>query len=1081
MTTSAGITIDFYHDKAALTAGTKKFTLDEELPMPKNSTIKTWKWSRHTLVNYGSFSCTIFYNMDAMPVYPGMIIMVYLHGELHWKGRIFEKPTVTKRFKNNLLDEISISGKGVFYDIEGKQFTAADVDAEDNYSNIDTNAYELLTELFMKTEFGSYFTGSNVALASNASGGGCTEMEFNTGWVDVENIDISRQFSNVDAIDVLRLVRDNYNGTKDLLTEQEYIYWVDSNDRFQLTQRSAETLYRFNMVSSIEVDNTTWDIDYRNFKTTYDNNIINSVTVNDTEMVLTGVSETLRQASINTGGTKRNLKPYAINNKNITPAEFLKVYKGIGLNLSMPLVTHSYRLNPYKWRWHPINPANLSGNYGVNIDGVDYITEPVISLEYEYSTVGVVVTVKTGVTRASIDARLRAVIEQEKDQSLEPDPADDTPPTVSLDDSDEIATAKEYKKAKANFRLKGTATDDNGVTDVKFYVSKLTTPPSTWSGYVLIGSANFVEPTETTEGYYIYNQNDGYRDLADSPHDFTRGTIFRIKMTATDPSVNLGDDVKEYQLETEAKSFSVSLDKDAEADETEEPNNFFVADNFMLRFDAGDLDVGDDGFTCAIKIENYAGGWSSLDVTKVDEDTEHYWTTEVITKPAKGYHTVVRVIQTTRYGEVTTKLYHVAGIEKTPSIGVSIAIADPDTAADAATVSAPEFTDDIEFKVSIKSGDWLVEEGDVQFNIYYKAFSTTVAYKTIKHDTTPYSLAEDPVDSGIFICTTIISSEGGLGLAPGLYYAVARTRARKYYFTSPAAPATSTKLPKFATQDPEDAWIEGPPNFFEIVGATRRTRRILLEETKVDPNKVEIDDHTDRLPAAETGTAVLYDGDTKKAQTFFFDDIINPAPDGGDAGHFSTNDALEGSPTWTRMAAGNVPGTTDSEFTVNNNQSAGQYTSLKLDSNHSTNKCIIRYDSTGAVLQFSEDNGATYRGLASDSIGKVFTVLYELRVNASDGSLTFTKDPDVTPVVLFKISNQGELTVYDGIYVDADETHDLAAQALRFADAYLSGTVNALDFKSTNDGGTTEIGRLEGDVANNILIPHNMANGFENG
>jgi len=83
---------------------------------------------------------------------------------------------------------------------------------------------------------------------------------------------------------------------------------------------------------------------------------------------------------------------------------------------------------------------------------------------------------------------------------------------------------------------------------------------------------------------------------------------------------------------------------------------------------------------------------------------------------------------------------------------------------------------------------------------------------------------------------------------------------------------------------------------------------------------------------------------------------------------------------------------------------------------------------------------------------------YKLYVSSTDGSITYTKDPTGTPLVLFKITNAGAITTSGDIGPDTDATNDLGSATMQYANAYFSDKIECNEVKVS--GTTSNISPL---------------------
>jgi hypothetical protein len=624
-------------------------------------------------------------------------------------------------------------------------------------------------------------------------------------------------------------------------------------------------------------------------------------------------------------------------------------------------------------------------------------------------------------------------------------------PRVKLIESEPVAHTKTYKKIKSPIYLGCYAKDDNPIDTAKFYLSKYDTQQSSWGAYTLIGDGTYQNPPDSeSEGYYEYDQSNGYYDLIISG-GLVRGDIFRIKSVSKDLAGNAGEDIKEYQLDADPPAIHVSVDiPDTQTEQFNAPSVIEVssAEGFRLKI------IVDDQSVLSTPTCTYSN--QSVSVSKVDSGDEHYYITDNISKPNKGEYKVAVITVTNQFGKETKSVHYVKGVEK-QGLGNMVSVKDPSTSASGDTASIPEFTDQLEFLMQFKDDFYKVTAADVKFKIY--SVSGTLV-KTLTDLTTP-AITESPVGSGIFKCTSYVGtvSEGGIGLSDGIYSISAEVTKKETY------------IDELGVSHDGSYVQEGEKTQFQIAGIT----------TYYDHKntKAKVTDHDTRLPSAEKGAKHGWnDGqDDVTSEVKFFS---SGAPDSGGPGWFVTKDNRFSS-NWIRVSADQT-GTPDNEFTINNDQSSGQYITLTFSTDTSGSDIgKIRYDQTNKKIEMSVDDGTNWTDVAtgvSDSILKdVSGTTYKLRVDATTGDLIFNDGTNN----LFKVATTGTVTVYSDILPGTDDSYDLGGTTKKFANAYIGNVTYTMDTTFTDDGGTTEYGKLESDAVNNQVIPHNIAIGFMDG
>jgi len=248
---------------------------------------------------------------------------------------------------------------------------------------------------------------------------------------------------------------------------------------------------------------------------------------------------------------------------------------------------------------------------------------------------------------------------------------------------------------------------------------------------------------------------------------------------------------------------------------------------------------------------------------------------------------------------------------------------------------------------------------------------------------------------------------------------------------------------------------------------------------RLDETDVTVADHDDRLPAAEQEANKDWTSGQNqyRAQLKFFP--TGSAPDGGGAGWFATKDNLiQGN--WIRVATDQT-GTPDSTFTINNDQSAGQYIMIVFDTDDASYKGKLRYDKTNQKFEISIDNGSNWTDLAtgvSTAIEKIVdSITWRLEIETATGDLVF-KDA-TSPAELFRVSTTGEITVQDDIMPITDDLVNIGAQDKRIANAYVANNTYTESIIFTSDGGDTVNAKIEWDGTNGKQFVENIAMGFQ--
>jgi hypothetical protein len=554
------------------------------------------------------------------------------------------------------------------------------------------------------------------------------------------------------------------------------------------------------------------------------------------------------------------------------------------------------------------------------------------------------------------------------------------------------------------------------------------------------------------DGYIKITKNAGGATVANVPFQSAIYTLdsagWDINIVCGDirPNINTRTNVLVEPANTDGLSIDVSVYVPAsEIEDFNVPSIIQVSanDSFRLKLNYGGQPV--------TVTATYSGTPVTLNKS-TDPDEPYYYITDDIAAPSKGNYKVIKALATDAFGKEVVSYHYVKGVTM-PSSGVPVTVTDSDTAADKDTMSAPEFTNKIKFEFQYNHDFYAVAVTDVKLLFY------TVAGALVKTLTSLSSPAITQPTVGNFVCDTTVAA---LGLSAGYYRVKTEITKHETYTDESGTPHDGTAVDT------------GTPYTFRIIGATTTS----IVDTNVDF----VDDHDTRLPVAEKETKQTYDpgsGDVDAKLKFFSTSI----PDGGGVGWFVTHDdSVPGN--WARIT-GDFTGTPDETFTINNDQTTEQYISLKFDTSSGTDKGIIRFDKTAKKIEMSVNNGSSWTDVATgvdNLIGDTYSSdFYEWKVNSSDGSVTFIQDPSGTPTTLFKITAAGEIKTYDFLEPAVDAQDDIGSETKRYASVYLSDILYTEDIVFTQDGGSTEVGKLELDATNSQIIPHKFAIGFMDG
>ncbi len=633
----------------------------------------------------------------------------------------------------------------------------------------------------------------------------------------------------------------------------------------------------------------------------------------------------------------------------------------------------------------------------------------------------------------------------------------ETPPTVNLLKTEPSANEVTYKKAQSPMYVACYAKDDMKVNAVKFYFSKWDSAADAWGAYTLIGSGAWNDPPDAdSEGWYEYDQSGGYYDLINTA-GLVRGDIFRIKATANDDVGNSGEDVHEYQLDDDPPHLVVSIIGKQTSGIEEPPSVWELYEPFRLRISTQDLSVSQD------PVVNYYD--SAVTVTKVSG--ENYWETSDIPAPPKGDIKQLEVTVTNVFGQTQISFHYVKGVQA-PKASVPVTLNTSgyySAEIDDKTVGVQQYTGKVRAVVTFNDPFYKVEAADVKFNIYDSADNLVKTYSDTQGERAP---VEAPAGSGNFEIA-IYNTDSGLG-SYRIYQIGCQVR-KRYSYIDKSGNAVNKQTD----------WEEGAKNTFEFVQKTHG-KRVGEIETRI-PNAEQklVDDY--QTPTKELklvgGTWQASDG----VDTW---DLKKPLELKNGVNWIQYNNATD---TWEAYTAGggavtigvgdNPAGTNYETFTLNDDSSVTSYVTIEFKTDIATKTGILRYDKANQKMEMSADNGSTWTDLANPATDKIVATYngtdYELKVNSSDGSLTFTKDPTGTPDVLLTIDNLGNITVSNNIIPDTASLATLGDATYPYAETY-TDTLYADDI-----GDATSNWRIEWDATNSIAIPHNMAVGFMDG
>jgi hypothetical protein len=420
-------------------------------------------------------------------------------------------------------------------------------------------------------------------------------------------------------------------------------------------------------------------------------------------------------------------------------------------------------------------------------------------------------------------------------------------------------------------------------------------------------------------------------------------------------------------------------------------------------------------------------------------------------------------------GTRSRMLTELSGINSTTMQGSPI-VFDPSSTVDENSASVIQLKEDTRFEFYHYDPANPLTAADVKFKIYTGGdvfWGGGSVGKTITSASTP-AVYEDSTRPGVFVCdtyatTTATSKVVNSNTVHGIN--ISNVTNAIYGIT-----CEITKVVNGVTHV-----LESAKTLFHYRDKSR------------DEKVVDLDT---RMPEAEKKSVVNYDPGSGAidAEVKFFDDVVDTPPDSGSEGWFVTPDNDTPS-AWIRVGA-DPTGTPNDSFEINLDDSSEGQVYLVFNVNSGSDKGAFEYDynSGSPRLRYAVDfdevtpSNSTWTNVGtgvSNAILDTFTALdYELKVNSSDGSLTFTKDPTGTPAVLFKIANDGTITTYDAILPAVDDQDDIGSTTKRYANIHCSNEVRSTDFVGTYAGVTDDYS-ITWDNTEGKAYMTNIAQGWE--
>lgn len=1008
---------------------------------------------RHQSGNYGICDVSVLDSFANINYQEGCILHILNASTIIYVGSI-NKINKDYSDKNPAQDIVHVSCVNVFdYQAGGLLYTLK----EDDGSLVSTTLQDVYDDIFD----GGSFSGKHQENITPIIDGSI--ITYNPSQNAIESFAIDISFDGDKAVDAIREAVDIANGNIDQSAEERYIWQVKSDYSFITKQRAATVLATFDYGTSpfYMLDSADLD-DYK--ESTDKNGIINKVIINGVDKTTSSQYSTEITASRADFGLQEKNIP--LNENSLPLYQTTEWMDGWIYGCLDVLTTYELTLKKDVYGGAPFFSETIDGYISITKDeGTPVASVPLISIDSSLTdSSGWNQKITCGYSRPLIDTR--RIMKRANTNATAHEP-DTQPPNVSFLSQRPTANEITAQKVINPIYLGAYASDNVAISTVKFYCSKWTDP--NWSAYTLIGIGTWNAPPDSdSQGYYEYPEDSGYYNLV-TEEGYVRGDRFRIKTVAKDTSGNAAEVVNEYILDDETPNIAISiLPPDTAEEQFTGPSVLLIEspEGARLRIDVNDLT------TEAVECRFYkSGGYDVITVTKIDDaiTNEHYYLTDNIAKPSKAYTKRLDVIVTSYSGVVSKATRYIGGAD-IPIKGPPMSVYDYDTAADEETTTVTEYTDKVGLSTIAKEKNYIINVEDIKFNIYNNA-GTLV--KTLTSVSTPAIVAETPpafpkpmgsmgypTDTGRFYCNTTVAA---LALSSGVYTAKTEITMHENFVDDDSIVHDGSII------------VEGETYQFRITGNTAgyyindHGTRVTVVEDDLNTATTGI---KDRLVVAEKELNFEYDNGNKNFQFRFFDNIVDTPPDNGAAGVFATKDSYAGTPTWYRVGEADADGTLSSFFTVNSDNTSVSFSGIKFKAGGTDIGCI-QFDKATLKLQATtnyQDGSPTWIDIMTgvpDSIQASYAgTVYQLKINDSDGSLTFTEDPEGTPNVLFTLSSTGEITVGSNILPKTDGTLDLGSGTNQFKDAYLTENIYLGD------------AQLEWDATNGVAFPHKIAMGF---
>ena len=1071
----------------------------EDFPIPKDTPdalaeVTNIRWSIYSGLGIGRGGCTIHKDVESLDVGEGYILRIKdAADQQQYIGRII---SAIPAFEDNRVYSdkmIVVADNELVARVPKIAYTLLEDDVEGSVKEVTTTINAVFQDIMEGGQHAGKETTNKMPLKDFCA------ITYSAGNNTLPSTSIGISYDEVNAYQALIEMIHAANGT--LPSGERYVWYLDRNNELFTKQRSASILATFDIgtYSGTNYDNFISDSDdIEGRLVTLDGDLsgihnkffVNKVAINSSQH---SSEETSSQ-------TTHGVRPLYINDSRVglNSAALTLFWDGINLGMFEPLIGYEFPLKSETYGDAPFFPTAPDGYIRLTKDGGTlFVDLPFREIHINFSSGRYLQRLVMGGYRPDIYTFRLYQDSQKPVQTTEPD---NTPPRVTALDRRPTAFDKTYTQHEQDIYIGCNANDLNGIAagSSKAYLSKLT-EPSTWGAYDLIGTLDFnAAPDSDSDAFYEYNQDDGYYDLI-TDGGLAVGDIFAIKIIARDPSGNVGQSVREFQLGEDTPDITVTVNPPA-AEEFDFPVVLSVDsdDGFALRVDLKTQSI--DTVTCV-----YSG--DAITTTRYDDATGSYYLTDDMTIPGKGKVKVAVITATNKTGKVTKQKKYIKG-EEPATVGPSVVIKEPSDTISEDTTTVQQFKDTIEFTIQFKEPGYIVTASTVKFKIYSKptglpfpwGSSDPVLEKTLTSATTP-AVYETSAGSGIFKVGTDVTE---LALSSGFYRCAAE-------ITKAWIPVDESAVEK----TPRTITIETEMTQFQIL-TSQKTLGKDLGDTKINVTSLE-----DRMTPAEES---IVDGANKivvVGNVFeLTDGTLTAVKLGKELQDDSGNAHIEhdsGTDEWKATTTGggtvvlgagtNPQGTNFAFFEINHDDSSETEVYLVLNANSGSDKGALAYEYNAGsprlriAIDFDEGtpSNSTWTDLTTgtqDKIADTFSAqLYELEVDDTDGSLTYTKDVGGTPVVIFKLERTGAITVkddsgntiltmstlgvittYNDMAPDTDIDSTMGDTTHRYAEIH-GEEVNCKDLIFTNDG-TTEKGSFTYHAGSDRIVPDKILLGF---